>query len=72
MGTLEALYRMTSGGVAPGGSCLSSVCEIAVTCAVAASIFALGWKKIFTTPTPASDWLSMCSMSLTVVVSARS
>jgi len=25
---------------------------------VAASIFALGWKKIFTTETPVSDWLS--------------
>ena len=46
--------------------------EMAVTCAVAASILAPGWKKIFTTDTPVSDWLSMCSISLTVVVSARS
>ncbi len=47
-------------------------CEIAVTCAVAASMCAPGWKKILTTATPVSDWLSMCSMSLTVVVRARS
>ena len=46
--------------------------EMAVTWAVAASIFAPGWKKIFITETPVSDWLSMCSMSLTVVVRTRS
>ena len=45
---------------------------MAVTCAVAASILAPGWKKILMTAMPVSDWLSMCSMSLTVVVSARS
>ena len=63
---------MMSGGVVPGGSGRSSVCEIAVTCATAASMLAPGWKKTLITPTPASDWLSMCSMSLTVVVIARS
>jgi hypothetical protein len=45
---------------------------MAVTCANAASIFADGWKKTLMTQTPLNDWLSMCSMSLTVVVSARS
>jgi hypothetical protein len=50
----------------PGGSCFSTVCEIAVTWAVAVRISTPGWKKIFTTPTPGSDWLSMCSMSLTL------
>ena len=40
---------MMNGGVVPAGICVSSVCEIAVTCAVAASIFAPGWKKILMT-----------------------
>jgi len=31
-----------------------------------------GWKKILTMPAPGKDWLSICSMSLTVVVSTRS
>jgi len=31
-----------------------------------------GWKKIFTMAMPVSDWLSVCSMSLTVVVNERS
>jgi len=63
---------MMNGGVAPGGAMRSIVCEIAVTSAVAAAMFAPGWKKILMTAIPVSDWLSMCSMSLTVVVSARS
>ena len=41
-----------SGGVAPGGSCLSNVCEIAVTWALAVRISTLGWKKILTMPNP--------------------
>ena len=41
---------MISGGVAPGGICLSSVCEIAVTCALAVAILTVGWKKILTMP----------------------
>ena len=65
---VEALYLMISGGVVPGGNCLSSVCEMAVTCATAVSIFAPGWKKTLMTAMPCSDWVSMCSMSLTVVV----
>ncbi len=32
----------------------------------------VGWKKILTMPKPAIDLASMCSMSLTVVVSTRS
>jgi len=72
MGTFDALYRMMKGGVVPGGACLSELCEMAVTCAVAASIFAPGWKKILMTAIPVSVWLSMCSMSLTVVVRPRS
>ena len=72
MGTLDAEYRMMKGGVVPGGACRSTVWEMAVTCAVAASIFAPGWKKILITEMPVSVWLSVCSMSLTVVVRARS
>ncbi len=56
----------------PGGIDLSTVPLIALTCATAASIFAPGWKKTLMTPTPVSDWLSMCSISLTVVVNDRS
>ena len=63
---------MMNGGVVPGGIERMAACEIAVTCAVAASIFAPGWKKIFNTAMPVSDWLSMCSMSFTVVVRKRS
>ena len=56
----------------PAGIDFRMVCEIAVTCACAALMLTPGWKKIFTTPTPDSDCDSMCSMSLTVVVSTRS
>ena len=38
MGTLEALYAMTSGGVAPGGNCLRIGSETAATCATAPAI----------------------------------
>ena len=61
-----------SGGVEPAGNCLRRVCEIAVTCALAISIFVPGWKKTLVTDTPKSAWLSMCSMPFTVVVRARS
>ena len=63
---------MISGGVMPGGSCRSCVCETAVTCAIAWTTFALGWKNTLMTAMPSSDCDSMCSMSSTVVVSARS
>ena len=71
-GTLAALYCRMSGGVMPGGSGRSSVCEIALICATPASTFAPGWKKTLITLTPRSVWDSMCWMSLTVVVEARS
>ncbi len=61
-----------SGGVAPGGICLSRVCEIAVTCAFAVAILTEGRKKILTMPKVVYEFDSMCSISLTVVVSARS
>ena len=71
-GMLEAEYLITKGGVMPGGSCLSSVCTAAVVCARPAWMFAVGWKNILITATPESEVESMCSMSLTMVVSARS
>src|SRR3569832_2550395 len=72
MGTLEALYWMISGGVVPGGSCRSCVWAMAVTCATALAMFTFGWMKILMTLMFVSDWDSMCSMLLTVVVSERS
>ena len=35
-----------------GGIWRITVCEIAVTCAVAVRMSVLGWKKILTMPTP--------------------
>jgi hypothetical protein len=72
MGTLEALNRMMAGGVMPVGSECSTDCEEAASWATAASTLALGWKKTRITPMPGSDSDSMCSMSLTWVVKARS
>ena len=34
----------------PGGSSFSTVCDAAVTCAIAAAILTPFWKKILTTP----------------------
>ena len=56
----------------PGGICFSTVWDTEVTCAVAVRISTLDRKKIFTTPTPFKDWLSICSISLTFEVSWRS
>ena len=56
----------------PGGMMRVIVWLMAVIWATAASTLAPGWKKTLMTPTPARDWDSMCSMSLTVVVIARS
>lgn len=61
-----------SGGVAPGGKLRTAVCDAAVICAVAASILAPGWKKTLITATPVRLWLSVCLMSLTVVIKKRS
>ena len=35
IGTLVALYRMISGGIAPGGIRRTAVCATAVICAIA-------------------------------------
>jgi hypothetical protein len=43
-----------------------------VTCATAASIFAPGWKKTLMMEMPLTDCDSICSMSFTAVVIARS
>src|ERR1700684_3301522 len=63
---------MMSGGVMPTGICFVIVCAMAVTCEMARSSDAFGWKKTFVTETPFIVWLSMCSMSLTVVGTDRS
>ena len=39
IGTLDALYCRMSGGVVPCGNCRNCVCEMAVICATAMSIF---------------------------------
>src|SRR5579864_3018196 len=72
MGTLEALYRRIAGGKMPAGSECSTDCELAASCATAASILAFGWKKTLMMESPGKDCDSMCSMSLTDVVKARS
>ena len=61
-----------NGGVMPGGICFKTVWDSDVTCAVAVRISTPEWKKIFTMPTPESDWLSIWSMSVTAVESWRS
>ena len=63
---------MTSGGVVPCGMDLTATCAIAVICAIAISTLTFGWKNTFTSPTPFNDCVSVCSTSLTVVVSERS
>ena len=72
MGTREALYCRMFGGVMPAGNARVSVWEVAVSWAMPDSIRAPGWKKILITDEPATDWDSMCSMSLTVLVNTRS
>lgn len=60
------------GAVAPGGMAFKMLCASAVTSAIAPSTLVPGWRKILVTLTPFRDWLSRCSMPLTVVVVARS
>ena len=60
------------GGFVPGGMPRSTACEMAVTWPSASSMLTPGWKKTLTTAIPRSDCDSMCSMSLTFVVSERS
>ena len=69
---LEAEYLITSGGVMPGGNCLTCVCTDATTWAIAVWMLTPGWKKTLMMLTPASDVDSICSMSLTTVVRPRS
>src|SRR5947209_12448680 len=72
MGTFDAENCKMNGGVVPVGSTRRIVWLIAVTCATAASIRTPGWKKTLMTEIPETDCDSICSMSLTVVVMARS
>jgi hypothetical protein len=39
---------MINGGNVPGGNCHRAVWEMAVTCALAVSRLAFGWRKILT------------------------
>ncbi len=63
---------MTNGGLIPGGSCRRTLCEMDEIWAIAASTLTPGWKNVFTTATPRSEFDSMCSTSFTVVVIVRS
>ena len=72
MGTLEALYDRTNGGVVPGGAVCSCVCETAMICAIDRSWLAFGWKKYFTTASLFTDCDSVCSTSFTTVCAVRS
>jgi len=72
IGTVEALYWMISGGVWPGGICRNTVWAMAVICATAAGTDAPGCKKTLMMPMPLYEVDSMCSISLTVTLSARS
>src|SRR5215468_3051490 len=63
---------MISGGVVPTGNCRTAVCDIAVTWASDCCRLALGWKKTLVMARPSMIWVSVCSMSLTVVVRPRS
>jgi hypothetical protein len=63
---------MIFGGNVPGGSTRRIDAELEAASAIARLMSAPGWKKIFTTETPFSDCDSMCSISSTSEVSARS
>ena len=62
MGTLDALYWITKGGVIPGGRSLSTDCEVAVISATAASTLEPGCKKILMMLIPVIVCDSMCWM----------
>ncbi len=72
IGTVDALYVMMFGGSVPGGRMRRIDAALLAASAIARLMSAPGWKKIFTTDTPFSDCDSMCSMSSTSDVSARS
>ena len=52
IGTVEALYLSTSGGVMPDGIWRSVVCANAVTCDIARLMSTPGWKNTLMTVTP--------------------
>ncbi len=60
------------GGVVPGGIWRTLAVPTAVNCAIAMSILAPGWKNTLVILRPFTVCDSMCSMSLTAVVSERS
>jgi len=62
---------MMSGGVMPGGRVRTEAWQMAVICATP-SRASRSVEKDLDHPMPGSDCDSMCSMSLTVVVSPRS
>lgn len=72
IGTVDALYVMMFGGSVPGGRMRRIDAALLAACAIARLMSAPGWKNTFTTDTPFSDCDSMCSMSSTSDVSARS
>src|SRR5579863_4342567 len=72
MGTVDALYWTIKGGCWPGGIDRSTVCAIAVIWATADGTEAPGWRKTLITPIPLYEVDSTCSMSLTVMLMARS
>src|ERR1700677_979624 len=72
IGTLEALYDSTNGGVVPGGADCSCVWDTAMIWANDRSWLAFGWKKYLTTASLLTDCDSVCSTSLTTVWAVRS
>ena len=72
MGTLEALYWMTSGGVVPGGSWRNLGLRDGRDLRHRVADVDARLEEDLMTEMPFSDCDSMCSMSLTVVVSERS
>ena len=64
---------MTRGGVAPGGMTrMIGLVDRGDLGDGRRRCWSPGWKKTLMTPTPVNDCDSMCSMSFTVVVIARS
>ncbi len=63
---------MIRGGVVPAGMPRVEVWAMEVIWAMAPSTLVPGRKNTLMIPSPATDWDSRCSMSLTVVVMLRS
>src|ERR1700730_12506421 len=60
------------GGSIPGGINARIALDPESIWAIARSTLTLGWKNIFSTEMPSSDWLSMLRMSLTLELYAYS